>query len=398
MVDDKKALPHITFVIHDVEGGVGSMNHQIIENAPFREFFRVHIILWRAQEETGRNFREPFRNADDVQQFVFSGFGNYYLTLKRFHRLLNRWPGAIVTNDGIELQALRRFGARSVLFSIVHDFYNLKLAVENLDLVDYFVCHTQTFAKSLQSNHVLRSRVQFLPHGVKVLHPDKQATAAAKKKLTIVSISRLTENKGVLLLAGIDDHLLTQGVEVDWIIIGSGELETALHQQWAGKGNARFYKPDTQEEVFRLAATGDIFVSPSSFEGYGIALLEAMSCGLVPVIHKLPVGIYADLPEDVGFSVNIGDLPAFANCIAQLARDRQLLVKMGKNANQLVTDKYDILITSREFLKHFQQQYIAQTKKQSPLRRVSSSGLLDRPYIPDAVARFVKKLRYRNKI
>ncbi len=40
MVNPGGALPHITFVIHDMEGGVASMNHQIIENADFGRHFR----------------------------------------------------------------------------------------------------------------------------------------------------------------------------------------------------------------------------------------------------------------------------------------------------------------------------------------------------------------------
>ncbi len=58
----------------------------------------------------------------------------------------------MVTNDGIELEAIRKFGTRSVLFSIVHDFYNFKLAIENADLVDYFICHTEVFSKALLSD------------------------------------------------------------------------------------------------------------------------------------------------------------------------------------------------------------------------------------------------------
>src|SRR5580698_2093224 len=168
MMMKNSSLPTITFVIHDIEGGVASMNYQIIENAGFRDHFHVHILLWRSEERTSRPFGGTFRNVDEVTRFTYSTFDNYYLTLKRFDAVLNKYSGLIVTNDGLELETIRRFGSSSVLVSIVHDYYNLKLAVENADIVDFFICHTDTFSRALSSNSALRQRVHFQLHGVKV--------------------------------------------------------------------------------------------------------------------------------------------------------------------------------------------------------------------------------------
>jgi glycosyltransferase involved in cell wall biosynthesis len=393
MVALRSTLPHITFVIHDVEGGVASMNHQIVENAAFREHFKVHILLWKASEDKTRNMRYTFSNADETTNFAFSVFDNYYYTLKRLNKQLNRWPGLVVTNDGLELESIRMFGTRSVIFSIIHDFYNLKLAIENLDISDYFICHTEVFTKTLLSNHVLKERVKYLPHGVKIM-PD---TAAPDKrplqKLKIVSISRLTASKGVLLLSELDDILLSRGVEVEWIIIGSGELEDQLKRQWKEKRNIRFCQPDTSEQVMEIGRTADVFISPSSFEGYGIALLEAMSCGLVPVIYKLPVGIYSDLPADAGFSVTQEDKNGLADSIRRLHLDRALLEKMSRNAYQLVAGNYNIADTSLSFLTHFSRQGVAKVNMRPDKRRISAMGMLDRPFFPNKLVRLVKKLK-----
>jgi len=400
MVTPDSSLPHITFVIHNIEGGVASMNHQIIENADFPRYFQVHILLWRAAEDAAKEFRGRFTNAADVRNFTFSRYDNYYRMLHRLSRELERWPGLIVTNDGMELEAIRKFGSGSALFSIVHDFYNLKLAIESLDLVDHFLCHTEVFTKALLSSHSLKGRVGYLLHGVKVMPgEDKPLSlpagdgAANARPLKIVSISRLTESKGVLLLSSIDDQLLARGIRTEWIIIGSGELGDRLHEQWKGKPYVEFHNPADHEEVMRLAATGDVFISPSSFEGYGIALLEAMSCGLVPVIHRLPVGVYAQLPESVGFSVDIDHPDEFVTHIARLDQDREMLARMSADARRLIRERYDITKTAVGFLEYFAAHTSSLIKKQPGANRKAGAGMLDRPLVPSSVSRWIRKLK-----
>lgn len=395
MADINPKLPHITFVIHDIEGGIASMNHQIVENADFPASFNVHIVFWKMKENTSKSFRDKFSNVHDVTKFNFSKNDNYYFTLKSFNKLLNKWPGIIVTNDGFELQALKRFRTTSVIFSIVHDFYNLKLAVNSLDLVDYFLCHTETYTKTLLSCSSLTNRVFYLPHGVRVNHKAINKLVNKNDRLKIISISRLVETKGVMHLFEIDELLLKQDVRVDWIIIGSGELEKSLKSQWTQKTNITFLNPDTNSEVIEIAKTGDIFISPSTFEGYGIALLEAMSCGLVPITSKLPVGIYSSLPDSVGFSIETGDIGGFAECIKILNNNRELLTKRSAEAQNFICSNYNITTTSNRYLETIKVNRGPQVPKNIFHKNISSFGLLDMRFIPNSLTRILKKLKSR---
>jgi glycosyltransferase involved in cell wall biosynthesis len=391
MVTPDTSLPHITFVIHNIEGGVASMNHQIIENADFRRYFHVHILLWRTAENTTKEFHGRFTTASDIRHFSFSKHDNYYRTLHRLHTLLEQWPGLVVTNDGMELEAIRKFGTGSALFSIVHDFYNLKLAIESLDLVDHFLCHTEVFTKALLSSYSLKGRVGYLLHGVKVMPGENKQPD--DRPLKLVSISRLMESKGVLQLSSIDDQLLARGIRTEWIIIGSGELSDRLQKQWKDKPHVRFYSPAEHDEVLRLATTGDVFVSPSTFEGYGIALLEAMSCGLVPVIHRLPVGVYSQLPDAVGFSVDMDHPGDFVDHIARLDGDRELLARMSVNARRLISEHYNISKTAINFLNYFASHTAPLTKKQPGDNRKAGAGILDKAFVPSPLSRWIRKMK-----
>ncbi len=191
----------------------------------------------------------------------------------------------------------------------------------------------------------------------------------------------------------IDELLIRKGIEVEWIVVGSGDAEMELKQQWKDKKNIGFYKPDSHEKVVEIAAAGDIFISPSNFEGYGIALLEAMSCGLVPIIHQLPVGVYSDLPEDTGFSLTRGDTGAFADSIARLDKDRDLLARMAKKANQLVVDKYDISKTADRYLQCFRTNSLAQIDRKLQPRQTLKLGIADKAFIPNYLTRIIKKFK-----
>jgi glycosyltransferase involved in cell wall biosynthesis len=382
--------PHITFVIHDIEGGVASMNHQIIENANFQNFFEVHIILWRANEQKNKPFNDPFLKVDSLTRFSFSRFDNYHLTLRKFSAALNQWPGLIVTNDGFELEALKECGSKSVLYSIIHDFYNFRLAIENLQLIDYFICHTDVYFKSLISDNSLRERTVFLLHGVKI-PVSRPREIEPNRKIRIISVSRLIESKGVMLYHDIDNMLLKRNIQTEWVIIGSGELNEKMRVQWSKKKNIEFFTPDTRQEVYELLQSGDIFISPSVFEGYGIALLESMSCGLVPVIYQLPIGVYSNLPGDVGFSINPGDKESIVEAITTLDRDRPLLNTMGNNAIRLVSEHYNIDSTAKKYLNFFKENKVYKTEKKKGNKNYSKSFFLDSRYMPNFITRFIKK-------
>ncbi len=191
----------------------------------------------------------------------------------------------------------------------------------------------------------------------------------------------------------IDEMLLERNIETEWVIIGSGELKEKIKIQWSKKENIEFFTPDTNQEVYELLQTCDVFVSPSVYEGYGIALIESMSCGLVPVVYKLPIGVYSELPADVGFSIAPGDIKAIVEAIVTLDRDRQLLVAMGNSAIQLVSELYNIEKTSKKYLNFFKENKVYKTDRGKNNKNYNRSGILDSWYIPNIISRFIKKWR-----
>ncbi|MYF62257.1 MAG: glycosyltransferase, partial [Gammaproteobacteria bacterium] len=73
----------------------------------------------------------------------------------------------------------------------------------------------------------------------------------------------------------------------------------------------------TGEEISGLYDRASVFVLPSRFEGYGMALTEALARGL-PVISTIAGAIPHTVPGDAGILVPAGDTEALADAIASV--------------------------------------------------------------------------------
>ncbi len=389
---NSNSLPHITFVLRDVVGGVAYMNQQIIVHSGLIDHFQVHIVLLKSDQDHLPRFVDTF-NTTSLDYFNYSELENFYLVLKRLNKSINKYPGIIVTNDGIEVNSIKLFGSDSFIYAIIHDFYNLRLVIREFELMDVLICHTDIFAKALRSSGRVSPRVDYLPHGVKVDGYTEPVTGSEiNDTLKLIFIGRFVVSKGVHLLYDINQKLEEKNIKVEWKIIGTGELEDYVKGQWNKSSNVAFFKPADNEGVMSIARACDIFIGPSLYEGYGIALLEAMSCGLVPIVYELPVGITPLLDEDTGFKINGEGIYPFVEKIELLHKDRLLLKKMKGNAHQFVSANFDIARTSKNYLSSFLNTGSLE-KKEKKISDPSSFGIFDQWFLPNFITIIFKKAR-----
>jgi len=87
------------------------------------------------------------------------------------------------------------------------------------------------------------------------------------------------------------------------------------------------YVPD--EDIEALYGAADLFVYPSSYEGFGLPVLEAMACG-TPVVTSNT----SSLPEvagDAGLTVDPGDSSALTAAIERVCSDTDLQYEMRQD-------------------------------------------------------------------
>jgi glycosyltransferase involved in cell wall biosynthesis len=380
-------MTNITFIFNDVVGGVATMNFGIIEHAQLSKYFNVRVILITNESQNQNTINVVEKNLD-IEIFNYSCFDNYHFVLKTLKKLIDQKKGYLVTNDGLELDCIKYLGTDQVVLNIVHDLYNLKLALNYADVIDFFICHTVEISSLLRSDPNLKHHVYYLPYGVDI--PNK-LKLNNNDTLKIVSLSRLVEGKGVLKLIKIENELVQMGIKVEWLILGGGPSKSDLLNQWKKKTNVIFQQPNNAE-LKQILSDADIFISLSEFEGYGISLLEAMSHGLVPIITKLPIGIHNLLPSQCGMVLGKLDFRKIAEFISLLNFNKSILLQFKENSRDFVLESYSSTITGRGYLDFFK---VELSKKSNgfKMKQISNFGFFDSKMIPNVFSRNLKRIK-----
>lgn len=174
---------------------------------------------------------------------------------------------------------------------------------------------------------------------------------AFKKLLTV---GRLSEVKGHRYLICAVNRIRQRHPGIEVKIAGHGELKSSLERYVIDKGlvgHVRFV--GEQKNVEALMHEADVFVFPSLHEGFGLALVEAMACGL-PVIATEAVKSN-DLIEDgkSGFLVPVKDAEAIAEKVKQILDDSDLASTMG----QAGCERIKTLFSSRKMAARYMELY-----------------------------------------
>lgn len=86
------------------------------------------------------------------------------------------------------------------------------------------------------------------------------------------------------------------------------------------------------EKLIGLYQASDVFLFPSLYEGFSIAVLEAMACGLVPVIYSSNSS--SEILEDSTDSFVLDDEDEFRSILTYLEDHREKLEELGKMAQK----------------------------------------------------------------
>lgn len=108
------------------------------------------------------------------------------------------------------------------------------------------------------------------------------------KKMMIGIVSRLTDQKGMDLVAYIMDELCSKD-DIQLVVLGTGEerYENMFrHFDWKyhGKVSAHIYY--SEELSHRIYAACDAFLMPSLFEPCGLSQLMSLRYGTVPIVRE----------------------------------------------------------------------------------------------------------------
>ena len=189
----------------------------------------------------------------------------------------------------------------------------------------------------------------------------------------LVSIGRLCEQKGQLLLVEAMARLHREGRAAELVLIGDGvlrrELEAAILRNGLEK-NVYLLGWADSATVRRTLDESCAFVLPSFAEGLPVVIMEAMARAR-PVLSTFVAGIpELVVPGRNGWLVPAGSVDALVDGVRQiLDTPLEQLVEMGLRAREDMSRQHEIGNIARGMMAHFR----AAIEGESPRARAASS-------------------------
>jgi glycosyltransferase involved in cell wall biosynthesis len=214
---------------------------------------------------------------------------------------------------------------------------------------------------STRLEHYLRDRVGIpasklhtIENGVDTVRfaPDAAAGAAARARLGIPrdafvlgSIGRLERVKGFdrLLEVFALVRRAPMALPVVLLLCGDGAERDALRATSTALGIADGVVfagwVDRPEDMYRAM---DVFAMTSRSEGLSLSLLEAMACGVVPVVNDVGANAENLGPDLASQLVRGDDWAHFARVVIASLADRNRAVRVGEAGRRRVLERYDL--------------------------------------------------------
>ncbi|MFB8794129.1 MAG: hormogonium polysaccharide biosynthesis glycosyltransferase HpsP [Microcoleus sp.] len=177
----------------------------------------------------------------------------------------------------------------------------------------------------------------------------------------ILFMSRIEPKKGLDLLIPALESILEAGIEFQFILAGSNpqdaDYETGIKLKIQNSSLAKyttitgFVGGDLKNE---LLTNADLFVLPSYYENFGIAVAEAMAAG-VPVAISDRIHIWEDIQQAEAGWVGPLEVGAIANLIKSALLDPQERQRRGLNGQEYAKKYYNWEAIAQQTIDAYQQ-------------------------------------------
>lgn len=215
------------------------------------------------------------------------------------------------------------------------------------DYVDRVVCLCDKSLDDLKRLQVVPPRrLELIYNGADIdRYSPAGRSVSARTPLRLLFAGRLEDvQKNIMMVPQIVGALRGRIKHLTLHIAGSGPDEDRLRQALAPTSDfvrVIFHRGLSPDDLIELYRETDVFLLPSRFEGSPNALLEAMSCGCVPVVSRLAgcTDIIVREGRD-GFLCRVDDAHAYAARVAELDAHRDQLAQLSLAARDRIVTSF----------------------------------------------------------
>lgn len=288
---------------------------------------------------------------------------DYFDIVSRFRKLIKKEKFDIIVDVDTMLDLFTlpaRFMLGTKVISWEQFNYGENMGIKLMDISrklaakysDYIVVLTKGDKEEFEKNLNIKCPINCIYNPVKVNQTNNNYNLNSK---TILSIGRLTHQKGFDILADVAKKVLDQNPDWNWIILGEGE-DRQLIQDKIDNHNLqdKVKLLGNVPHVERYYDDSSIFVLTSRYEGLGLVLLEAKS-------HKLPIVSFdckygpAEIVqnEENGYLIDCFNIDEMANKINLLINNPKLRAGFSKLSHKTM-ERFDGEIVAKQWEQIFE--------------------------------------------
>jgi glycosyltransferase involved in cell wall biosynthesis len=191
---------------------------------------------------------------------------------------------------------------------------------------------------------IIHTGIDLRPFEVPVNRADVRAEFNIPPDVRLMgTVARLVEQKAPTDFIRAAALVHVRYPQAHFLWVGDGPLENearALVQLLGLQDVFHFAGARNNREIPAILLSLDFFVLSSHWEGFSIAVLEAMAAGLPVVAPRVTGAAEAIVDGETGILVEIGDVDGLADAMSKLVGDVDLTERMGVSARKRAESEF----------------------------------------------------------
>lgn len=241
---------------------------------------------------------------------------------KGYHRIIE---SHVAKNDFLKAP---RFGYSKMLHTLFIWFDNY--IIRQIRKCDRFIVLTKNDYDEWKD---MVTQIEIIPNPISHI-PAKQSSLKEKR---IISVGRLTYQKGFDMLISVWGIVGKKYPDWTLTIYGNGDDLNYLNDLIAAKGVNNIFIHAAVPDIYDKYLESSIYVMSSRYEGFGLVLIEAMSCGIPCVSFDCPHGPgEIIIHNENGILTENGNVEKMAENISYLIEHEDERIRMGIKAKESI--------------------------------------------------------------